>query len=266
MSDVLRDRLVILATPALMSLGNPYTKRHGYFSCYPLGHVEDTLSGIELTHQKMRTIYTAGGGVGIDLSKLRPNGSPVDNGQGTASGPVGFLPDFDSVTGTTNQGGRRRGALLVQLDWEHPDIRDFVQIKNFNHTFNRLIQQLPPEERPSKGFSLTNMNISVNVYGKFWENDQLIDLIARNMWATGDPGLLFVDNMIKHSPFPADLEPKFSNPCGEYLAPAGSACNLVTVNVAKLATEAQNKTHFFSFTVQHGPNRLRFGQYHVGYG
>jgi hypothetical protein len=57
------------------------------------------------------------------------------------------------------------------------------------------------------------------------------------MWATGDPGLLFVDNMLKYSPLKAEDEPRFSNPCGEYLASAGSACNLITVNAARLARE-----------------------------
>jgi ribonucleoside-diphosphate reductase alpha chain len=79
------------------------------------------------------------------------------------------------------------------------------------------------------------MNISVNAFGGFWERDDLIGLIARNMWATGDPGLLFVDNMLKYSPLRAEDEPRYSNPCGEYLASRDTACNLVTVNAARLA-------------------------------
>jgi ribonucleoside-diphosphate reductase alpha chain len=199
-----------------------------------LGWVGDSLAEIEATRQKMRTIYMAGGGAGIDISLLRPKGSPVDGGQGVASGPVGFLPDFDAVTGTTNQGGRRRGALLVQMDWNHPDIREFIGAKNFNAKLNRFIETLPPAERPPQSPLLSNMNISVNAFGEFWENKELIRLIAANMWATGDPGLLFVDNMLKHSPLRAEDEPRFSNPCGEYLATAGTACNLITVNAARL--------------------------------
>ena len=237
LAEALRCRRLIAATPFLMSFGNPHTRRPGFFSCYPLGWVEDSLEDIESIRQKMRTIYMSGGGAGIDLSHLRHRGAPVDAGQGIASGPVGFLPDFDAVTGTTNQGGRRRGALLVQLDWNHPDIADFVEAKNFNAKLNRFIQSLPPEERPAQGTNLSNMNISVNAFGEFWEKPELIELIARNMWATGDPGLLFVDNMLQYSPLRAEDEPRFSNPCGEYLASAGSACNLITVNAARLARE-----------------------------
>ncbi len=236
-AEGLRKRRLIAATPFLMSFGNPHTRRPGFFSCYPLGWVEDSLEEIEAMRHKMRTIYMSGGGAGIDLSHLRPKGSPVDAGQGIASGPVGFLPDFDAVTGTTNQGGRRRGALLVQLDWNHRDIVDFIESKNFNSRLTKFIQTLPPEERPAQGTNLSNMNISVNAFGEFWNQPELIGLIARNMWATGDPGLLFVDNMLEYSPLKAEDEPRFSNPCGEYLASAGSACNLITVNAARLARE-----------------------------
>jgi ribonucleoside-diphosphate reductase alpha chain len=233
-------RQVIPASPLLMSFGNPHTRRPGYFSCYPLGWVGDSLAEIEETRRRMRSIYMAGGGAGIDLSKLRPKGSPVDSGQGAASGPVGFLPDFDSVTGTTNQGGRRRGALLVQLDWDHPDIVDFVRAKNFNAKLNQFIQGLPEDERPLQSPNLSNMNISVNVFGKFWDDVKLVRLVAENMWATGDPGLLFVDNMLRFSPLRAEDEPRFSNPCGEYLASAMTACNLVTVNAARLARHSHD--------------------------
>ncbi|MDR3205267.1 MAG: hypothetical protein LBV23_11115 [Deltaproteobacteria bacterium] len=229
------DRLIIAASPLLMSFGNPHTRRPGYFSCYPLGRVGDSLEEIEKVRHQMRMIYMAGGGAGIDVSLLRPKGAPVDGSQGVASGPVGFLPDFDAVTGTTNQGGRRRGALLVQMDWNHPDIIDFVKAKNFNAKLNSFIQSLPVEERPVQSPHLSNMNISVNVFGGFWDNKALIRTIAENMWATGDPGVLFVDNMLAYSPLRAEDEPRFSNPCGEYLASAYTACNLVTINVARLA-------------------------------
>jgi ribonucleoside-diphosphate reductase alpha chain len=236
----LRNRHVIPATPALMSLGNQHTRRPGLFSCYPLGRVEDSLDGIDEMKARMRQVYTRGGGVGIDVSGLRAKGALVDCGQGTSSGPVAFLQDFDAVTGTTNQGGRRRGALLVQMDWNHPDIREFVAAKNFNGVMSRLVRTLPEAERPPQTGTLTNMNLSVNVFGDFWEDGELLDLIARNMWATGDPGLLFIDNMLAHSPIIADDEPKFSNPCGEALMSADLACNLVTVNVAKIARYAKD--------------------------
>jgi len=246
----IKDRLIIPATPALMTFGNEYTRRKGYFSCYPLGYVPDTMDGIYETCNKMREIYVRGGGCGIDVSKLRKRNSLVDSGQGIASGPVGFLPLFDAVTGTTNQGGRRRGALLVQMSWKHPDIRRFVKAKKAVPALSRVIWSLPEDERID--VPLSNMNISVVVDEEFFkEGKELYDELAESMWASGDPGFLFLHNMLKYSPFNWREDerdyPGFSNPCGEYLAPANTACNLVTVNVAKIAREALDWDSGFDF-------------------
>lgn len=234
-SQALHERILIPATPALISYGNNQTKRKGYFSCYPLGYVPDSMQGISEWCSKMERIYMCGGGAGADLSYLRPRGSVVDSGQGTASGPVGFLSKFDAVTGTTNQGGRRRGALLMQLYWKHKDIKDFILAKAAAAKVGAFTYTLPEEIRPAQNPILSNMNLSVVVDKEFFEHPELVDLVARNMWESGDPGLLFVDNMLRYSPFREEHEPRFSNPCGEYLSPANLACNLVTINVGGLA-------------------------------
>jgi len=237
LEQFMRDRILITATPFLLSFGNPYTKRKGYFSCYPLGHVKDSMKGIDKMCEDMQKIYMSGGGAGIDTSKLRGKGNFVDSGQGIASGPVGFLPKFEAITGSTNQGGRRRGALLNQLDWNHPNIHDYINAKASSAIFAKVMEELPEEIRPPQNPVLSNVNISVNVFGKFWEDKKLLRKIAENMWASGDPGLLFVDNTIKHSSFRKKDNPRFSNPCGEYLAPAMTACNLLTVNAGKIARQ-----------------------------
>jgi len=237
--QAIRNRLIIPATPFLMSFGNEYTRRKGYFSCYPLGYVPDTMEGIYKVCEDMREICIRGGGCGIDVSLLRQRNSAVDNGQGLASGPVGFLPLFDAVTGTTNQGGRRRGALLVQMYWKHPDIVRFIKAKSLVPAISSIVWDAQEDEKID--IPLSNMNISVVVDDEFFDekNDELFSIIAEQMWKSGDPGLLFLDNMLRYSPFNYEIDerdfPCFSNPCGEYLAPAYTSCNLVTVNVAKIA-------------------------------
>ncbi|MEM1667510.1 MAG: hypothetical protein QXM53_02480, partial [Thermofilaceae archaeon] len=242
-AKALEEKYIIPASPVLMTFGNPHTKRKGYFSCYPLGYVEDTFESIYATCNNMREIYIRGGGVGLDLSKLRAKNSPVDNHQGIASGPVGFLPLFDAVTGTTNQGGRRRGALLIQMHYTHPDIKAFIKAKSAVPAISQVVYSLPEDERID--IPLQNMNISVVVDEHFFKTEtgkELLDLIATQAWKSGDPGLLFIDNMKTFSPFnPEEYGeehiPAFSNPCGEYLAPSHTACNLITVNVAKIARD-----------------------------
>ncbi|MGC9100028.1 MAG: hypothetical protein ACP5HC_02020 [Caldisericum sp.] len=249
--NAIKNRYIIPASPFLMTFGNPYTQRKGYFSCYPLGYVGDSMREIYDTCDLMMQIYIRGGGVGIDISKLRPKNSPVDQKQGISSGPVGFLQLFDAVTATTNQGGRRRGALLVQMHWKHPDITKFIKAKAIVPHLSKVIYQFPEEDRID--VPLQNMNISVVVDDEFWEKGQeLFDLIAENAWRSGDPGLLFLSNMRKFSPFnPKEYgdehDPTFSNPCGEYLAPAFTACNLITINVAKIAKESLISEKEFDF-------------------
>jgi len=157
----LEDRLIINATPFLMSFGNTFTKRPGFFSCFPKGKIGDSMKEIGSACTEMEQIYMRGGGAGVDISLLRPKGSPVDGGQGIAGGPVGFLPKLDAVTGTTNQGGRRRGALLVQMDWTHPDIKDFITAKSLVPKMARFIDSLPEEEKPAQNLILSNMNLCI---------------------------------------------------------------------------------------------------------
>lgn len=234
----LKDKYFIPATPFLVSFGNEYSKKPGYFSCYPLGEVQDNFDSINQFCLDMREIYLSGGGCGIDISRLRPKGSPVNNMQGVSDGPVNFMTNFDAITGTTNQGGRRLGALIIQMDWDHPDIKQFITCKSVNHKISKFLDSLPPEEKPDRVPNLSNMNISVNAFGHFWENKEMIRDIAQGMWASGDPGLLFIDNMLKYSPLKKEDEPRFSNPCGEYTSAPGTACNLLSVNSAKIAGEA----------------------------
>lgn len=212
----LKDRKIITATPFLMNAGNEKTRHKGFYSCYPLGPVPDSTVGIMETVLRMVNIYQSAGGVGIDVSSLRPKGALVDNGQGKSSGPVTFLKMFDAVAGTISQGGKRRGALMVQMDWNHPDILEFVRCKRDSSNFN-------------------NLNISVNVFGEeFWENKKLIREIAESIWACGDPGLLYIDNMLKYTPL-TSKNARYVNPCGEYISEPNTACNLLTVNVSQFA-------------------------------
>jgi ribonucleoside-diphosphate reductase alpha chain len=133
------------------------------------------------------------------------------------------------------------------MDWDHPDIDEFVNAKRLASVLASFIQGLPSEIQPAQNPVLSNMNISVNVTDEFWEpeNKELLESIAHNMWETGDPGLLFIDNMIRYSPFHEDDNPRFSNPCGEYLAAENTACNLLTINVGKIARMVYNEPGVF---------------------
>jgi len=202
----------ITATPFLMNGGNPHTRRSGYYSCYPLGTVEDSTAAIFQMERDLVTIFQHAGGGGIDVSKLRPKGALVDNGQGTASGPVLFAKGFSQLSARISQGGKRRGALMIQADWDIPDVRDLVTFKG-----------------ASPG-TYSGCNVSLNITDdNFWQEAELIQLIAENIWKSGDPGLLFIRKSLENTPVPKEYNPVFSNPCGEYLSTKDTACNLITV-------------------------------------
>ena len=215
-AKALTQGLIITATPFLMNGGNPHTSRKGFYSCYPLGDVEDSTDAIFDMERDLVSIFQHAGGGGIDVSNLRSRGTSVDNGQGTASGPVSFAKGFSHLSARISQGGKRRGALMIQANWDIPDVMEFITFKGDN---------------PGK---YTGCNVSLNVTDdKFWKDEELLNTISEYIWKSGDPGLLFTQKSLENTPVPAKHNPVFSNPCGEYLSTKDTACNLLTVSLPK---------------------------------
>lgn len=151
---------------------------------------------------------------GFDFSKLRPEGSPIRNSIGTASGPVSFMELFDKVTDVVKAGGGRRGANMGILRCDHPDIEKFVRAKTEQ---NRL----------------TNFNISVMATDEWMNNPgPMFDLIAESAWKSGDPGLLFYDTINRGNTTPWLGDLTATNPCGESPLYPYEACNLGSINMA----------------------------------
>jgi len=239
--DLFKRRVLIPATPVLMNAGAP-TKHPCYFSCFPLGRVGDSLEEIMEMAHLMARIYRSGGGCGVDVSGLRPEGSLVCNGQGKASGPVSFLQIFDAVTGTISQGGRRRGALMIQCDATHPDVLKFVRCKQKEGVYS-------------------NMNISINVRDGDLRNEELLDAVAEGMWRNGEPGVIFIDNHLRNSIIPPEYEPIFTNPCAEYMSVKNSACNLITVNLVELLERGMDEERFFMEVHKCSGHAVDFGNF-----
>ena len=158
-----------------------------YSNCYVLPQVGDSIEDIYDTAKYLARTFSYGGGCGIDISLLRPKGSPVNNAAMTTTGAVSFMETFNNVSQTIGQKGRR-GALMISMDVNHAEIEDFINAKNANA-------------------KLEECNISVRADSAFMtkviEGDenatQLMQTLARNNWNWGEPGMLFWDNINKHT-------------------------------------------------------------------
>jgi len=225
--DVMAKLLFLPNSPTIMNAGRPAP--HGQLAaCFVIG-IEDSMESICEAIRKQMLIHKSGGGTGFNFSNLRSSGAKVNSTNGRASGPISFMSLFDKATETVQQGGMRRGANMGILNVDHPDIRDFIHCKD-------------------KDGTIANFNISVGVFDSFMEKAEaapdgaeagLLDEIAETAWRTGDPGIIFLDAINRGNTTP-DLGPLTStNPCGESPLYPNEACNLGSINLAKMAIKGE---------------------------
>lgn len=210
--------------PNSPTLANAGTSQLNQLSACFVLPVPDSMDGIFQSIKDMAMIHKSGGGTGFSFSRIRPSGSSIGttNG-GVATGPVPFMKLFDSVSETVKQGGMRHGANMGILRWNHPDIRQFVHVKDDLS-------------------SLVNFNISVGVDNGFWDDRDLLDDICQSAWRSGDPGLVFLDgiNSGRSNPVPSLGPIESTNPCGEQPLYPYDSCNLGSINLSKFVTPAKN--------------------------
>ncbi|MEM4765954.1 MAG: adenosylcobalamin-dependent ribonucleoside-diphosphate reductase, partial [Nitrososphaerota archaeon] len=221
--------------PNSPTLFNAGTRLGQLSACFVL-HIDDNLESIMDAAKHAALIFKSGGGVGINYSRLRPEGDIVFSTFGVASGPVSFMRIIDTVTEVVKQGGKRRGANMGILEIWHPDIETFIKAKEregFLENFNISVLITPDfweYYEQGKPYPLRNPRD-----GKVWRTidpARLLRTIAEMAWKTGDPGVLFQDNMNNHNIFLEKLGPiRSTNPCGEQPLYPFESCNLGSINV-----------------------------------
>lgn len=249
----------ILANRGLVTKNHKVTLSN----CYVLPPVEDSIESIFGTAKDLATIFSRGGGVGIDISKLRYKGAPVRNSAETTTGAVSFMQLYDITTAIIGQKGRR-GALIIAMDAEHPDIEDFIDIKkDLNLITNANISVKVSDrfmryavEKPGESYPIVCKLIDEKT-GEMWHihrvtvtPSKILEHIAENNWKMAEPGVLFWDrmknyNFIENNPF---INITGVNPCGELPLPDYGSCNLGNINLSAYVREPFDEKAWFDFT------------------
>lgn len=224
-------------SPTLMNAGTPLGQ---LAACFVIP-VEDSVGGIFRALADMARIHQTGGGTGFGFSRLRPRGDLVGSTKGRASGPVSFMGIFDKATEVIVQGGRRRGANMGVLRCDHPDVVDFIEAKvgsdalrNFNLSVGVTDRFVTAVVR-NRPFDLVNPRTGAGV--RQMSARSLFDLIVNAAWRTGDPGLIFLDQVNRRNPTPELGRIEATNPCGEVPLLSYESCILASINLDKMTTD-----------------------------
>ena len=224
----------ILAGSPLFGIGNN-DSIVSISNCFFLGNHGDSYSSILRTDQEAVQLYKRRGGVGIDISHLRPKNSPVTNSAGTSTGAVSFMERFSNSARETGQNGRR-AALMISIDVNHPDVEDFITIK-------------------SDTSKITGANVSVKVDDNFMKAVDyarglpLWQKLIHQTWNNAEPGLLYWSTIQKESPSDAyeDFKVQGVNPCSEIVLSDYECCRLGHMNLYSFVVNPFTDKAYFDY-------------------
>lgn len=234
-----------------------------FYNCYVIPSPEDSRTGIVETLSQMMEIMSRGGGVGINVSSLRPKHAYVKGVNGRSSGAVSWGGLYSFVTGLIEQGGSRRGALMLILNDWHPDLPDFINAKREAGKITNANISVAVSDafmaavRADADWELVFPDTTHPEYASEWHGDmaawraagrpvvthktlkarEIWNSITESAWASAEPGVFFQDqyNRFSNSGYYSTIS--CTNPCGEQGLPPWGVCNLGAIHLAKFVTD-----------------------------
>jgi ribonucleoside-diphosphate reductase alpha chain len=258
--QAMKDWKYMPAGRVLTGAGSGYNVT--YYNCFVIPSPKDSRGGIMETLTTMTEILSRGGGVGFNLSSLRPKGARVRKVNGTSSGPMNWAELFSMAShDIIQQGGSRRGALMIMMhDW-HPDIEEFITVKQ---DLKRIVganlsvcvsDKFMDAVKKDLDWPLIFPDMDDPDYDEKWNGDMKVwqedlgkkvivhkvlkaryiwDLIAEAAWRSAEPGVVFMEryNKMYNNYYWARIN--CTNPCGEEGLPDWGVCNLGSINLSTL--------------------------------
>lgn len=214
-------------------------------NCYVIEPPEDNIESIFDCAKKLARTYSYGGGCGVDISKLSPRGAKVNNAAKETTGSVSFMDLYSMVTGLIGQSGRR-GALMLSLSCEHPDLEEFIGIKSDLDRVTkanisiRITDKFMAAVKNKTPFTLSFTRLETGeTITKEIDAYEMFHKMCEMNWDYAEPGMLFWDRINNWNLLSCDDEFEYAgtNPCAEEPLPAGGSCLLGSINLAEFACD-----------------------------
>lgn len=256
--ELLKDfKYIIPAGSPMAGIGNT-DQLTSLSNCFVIGHNADSYGGIIRTDEEQVQLMKRRGGVGHDLSHIRPSGSPVKNSALTSTGIVPFMERYSNSTREVAQDGRR-GALMLSVSIKHPDSESFIDAKLDGTKVTGANISIKIDDEFMRAVAENNtytqqypVDSNNPTYTKTIKAQDLWNKIVYNAWQSAEPGILFWDTIINESVADCYADLGFrtvsTNPCGEIPLCPYDSCRLQAINLFSFVEKPFTSDAKFNFS------------------